>query len=226
MSIAQGPHQVVPHPRLFILVLKRRARVEFLRWHRLPEHRIRRHRLLGIWRGLQDASGRRHAECAVRPLPHHVLQVVGHQARRAQMVSVYRVELAAPEDADQHDAAIVGGQIDVLGAALAHRTAVVVLGQQRVARNLVVSSIDEGGADAGVGRSPHEQPAELLFQPGDEVGAQFRLAGQGLVCQWLAFEDALAQGVVQVADAGGLTVLEDLDFGQALWVMLVICERS
>ena len=59
-----------------------------------------------------------------------------------------------------------------------------------------------GRAYAGVGLASGKQPLEVAFEPGDEVQAQLGFVGQGLFGFGLAFEDALAQGVVQVAYFG------------------------
>jgi hypothetical protein len=76
--------------------------------------------------------------------------------------------------------------------------------------------IDKALPQRGVVLFLGKQPAKVLLQPAGEVLSQFVFVGGGLRLLRLAFKDALAQGVVQVAGSAGLVVFANLYLAQAV----------
>ena len=68
-------------------------------------------------------------------------------------------------------------------------------------------SVEMGGAKAGAGLGLGKPPAEVLFEPTDEVDTRFGFIGLVIFCRWLAFEDVMACRVVQMAVRGGAVAL-------------------
>lgn len=204
-------------PRLFVKVLPGVSQVQLqTRAGGSEQYGFVGEGLAAALGGFEVAAGFVVSKAADGPLPHQAAGFVGGPSGGAQVVGVQGVDVAAFVDADGNRLSIFGGQPHIFPAPCAFAAAVAVFTQQGPAGQAgAVVGVEIALAQGGVGLGSGKQPAEVFLEPVDEAGAEFCLVGQGVFGLGFAFEDALAQGVVLVADFGGFAIFDDAHLGQA-----------